>query len=138
MLSTTERPAGIAAAGLVRYGYWTEAVGFHAQADDLARVISLGSHVASTPRLAMRWLHRRAVQITEQMKPESAWRVVTWLRSADQLESALAVIAAGGSYLNEFTDAEDGARYALTVRRITAPPITSSLDRLEPIPHASG
>lgn len=112
-------------AGLVKYGYWTEAVGLHTHA--VGNFTSLGSYVAPTARLAVRWLQNRAIDIAEQMEPRDAWAVVHWLRSTDEHESALSTITAGRCYTCEFVDIRAATRFALSVRRITVAPLTGWL-----------
>ncbi len=90
--------------------YWSEA----AAVVPLVSTHWLGSHSATTPRLAMRWLRSRAQDIADQLDAPAAAPVVHWLQDHEEHEHALRLLAVGRSYT--FTAFEDGTRYILTIR----------------------
>ncbi|WP_255954558.1 hypothetical protein [Streptomyces odontomachi] len=90
--------------------YWAEAVAVV----PLVSTHWLGSHAATTPRLAIRWLRSRAQDIADQFDAPAAASVLHWLQDHQEHETALRLLAAGRPYT--FTAFEDATRYMLTIR----------------------
>ncbi len=97
----------------LRYGYWCEAIA-HTHQDN--RVFWLGSHPASTPRLALRWLRSRVQDVTDQLDPAPARPALHWLGDHAEHERALASLAGGELYA--LTLADDTTRYVLSARPV--------------------
>ncbi|WP_139648553.1 hypothetical protein [Streptomyces sedi] len=91
--------------------FWCEAIAYELPT---GRAFWLGTHRATTPRLALRWLHHRARQIAEQLDPHQARPVRAWLHDRSEREDALHQLAAGGLYSH--TVHEPPVHYLLTAR----------------------
>jgi hypothetical protein len=76
------------------------------------RCFQLGSHPATTPRLALRWLRHRARHIADQLDPPAAQPVRHWIGDDTEQERALSLLACGENYT--FTIYDDATRYALS------------------------
>ena len=94
--------------------YWCEALA-HTPHD--GRTFWLGSHAATTPRLALRWLHSRTHQIADQLDPPNAHAVRQWLHYQPEYERALTLLRLGQPYTYAFHD--DGTDYHLTAQVLT-------------------
>nr|WP_134004689.1 hypothetical protein [Streptomyces sp. 846.5] len=125
----------------LRLGYWCEAVALCPGHD---RVFWLGSHPAGSPRLALRWLRGRALDLADQLDLGNARPVFGWLNDADEMQRAMSALAAGELYaLSVF---EDNTRYVLTARPTSPAPMDptpggASPDhawRVAPIPWSPG
>ncbi|UED85205.1 hypothetical protein [Streptomyces profundus] len=92
-------------------GFLCEAVAYELPT---GRTFWLSTYQATTPRLALRWLHHRARQIGEQLDPPQARHVGTWLADRPERERALDQLAAGGLYSH--TLHEPPIHYLLTAR----------------------
>ncbi|WP_369357202.1 hypothetical protein [Streptomyces sp. cg2] len=90
-------------------GYRCEAV---AHTPHESRSISLGLRRATTPRLALRWLRRRAADIADQLDASAARPVRHWNSDQAAHEYALLALARGDSFL--FTIYDEATRYTLT------------------------
>lgn len=97
--------------------YWSEAVAVV----PLASTHWLGSHAATTPRLALRWLRSRAQDIADQLDTSATAPVRHWLEDHQEHENALRLLAVGRNYT--FTAFEDGTRYILTTRPMLGPAV---------------
>lgn len=75
------------------------------------RSIPLGSHDATSPRLAMRWLRERTSHITDQLDTAYAQPGRHWLTDEPEHERALAYLATGTAY--QLTLYDDSTRYVL-------------------------
>ncbi|MBY8885008.1 hypothetical protein K7472_09140 [Streptomyces sp. PTM05] len=91
--------------------YECEAVAY---TPDDRQCFPLGALPAATPRLALRWLMRRARDITDQLDPRAARPGRHWINDTAEHERALALLASGEPYV--FTVFDDPMRYALTAR----------------------
>lgn len=80
-----------------------------AHAPGLGQAFPLGSHLASSPRLALRWLRRRAGELSDQLDPQSAQPLRAWLADPAEHERALATLADGHPYT--LTTHDDTGRY---------------------------
>ncbi|MEU4683161.1 hypothetical protein [Streptomyces xinghaiensis] len=89
--------------------YWCEAIAC-TPAD--GRSFWLGHHHASSPRMAMRWLHSRARDIADQLDSTAARPARHWGQNRAEHERALAVMALGEPYA--FIITEDATRYVLS------------------------
>jgi hypothetical protein len=92
-----------------RRGYQCEAVAYTPQE---GRAFPLGTHPAATPRLALRWLRRRARDIANQLDAPAARPVRHWISDRAEHERALTILARGETYT--FTIFDDATRYALS------------------------
>ncbi|WP_205379173.1 MULTISPECIES: hypothetical protein [Streptomyces] len=99
-----DQAAGVSA------GYRCEAVA-HTPHESCS--ISLGLRFAATPRLALRWLRRRAIDIADQLDAPVARPVHHWLSDHAAHEYALLTLARGDSYL--FAISDEATRYTLSV-----------------------
>lgn len=77
------------------------------------RVIQLGRQRTTTPRLAVRWLRRRAGRIAAHLEPPDAEVALRWLNDRHEEEHALSALVRGVSYT--FTIVAEATRYLLTV-----------------------
>ncbi|GHH70897.1 hypothetical protein GCM10018793_05680 [Streptomyces sulfonofaciens] len=109
MLKLLKRQAGTSLQGTSAL-YWSEAVAVV----PMVGTHWLGSHSASTPRLALRWLHSRGHDIADQLDTRAADLIRYWLQDRKEHEQALRLLAAGHSYT--FTAFEHSTRYILTAR----------------------
>ncbi|MGW5662860.1 hypothetical protein ACWEWG_22595 [Streptomyces sp. NPDC003758] len=75
------------------------------------RSIPLGSHDATSPRLALRWLRERTSHITDQLDTAYAQPGRHWLIDEPEHERALAYLATGTAY--QLTLYDDSTRYVL-------------------------
>ena len=57
--------------------------------------VALGEYRANSPCLALRWAHDRAGYLADQLDAPYARPVRAWLRDTEELEWALAFVAAG-------------------------------------------
>ncbi|MFD7991301.1 hypothetical protein [Streptomyces mexicanus] len=104
MLTHPEAPT----AGSPFHPYQCQAVAYPM---DEARSISLGSHGATSPRLALRWLRERTRHITDQLDAAYARPGLHWLTDETEHERALAYLTAGTGY--QLTLHDDSTRYVL-------------------------
>ncbi|WP_055494789.1 hypothetical protein [Streptomyces sp. TP-A0356] len=91
---------------LASYQCWATAYPLH---EDCS--IPLGSHGATSPRLALRWVRERTSQITDQLDAAYAQPGRHWLTDEPENERALAYLAAGTAY--QLTLYDDSTRYVL-------------------------
>ncbi|MEE4540645.1 hypothetical protein V2S66_01525 [Streptomyces sp. V4-01] len=89
--------------------YWCE-VTAHTAADE---ALPLGACAARNPRLALRWLSRRAQDVTDQLDEPYARPGRHWLTDTAEHERAMATLTQGHPYTVIFTD--DTCRYRLTI-----------------------
>ncbi|WP_275464852.1 hypothetical protein [Streptomyces noursei] len=75
--------------------------------------VPLGSGSVATPRLALRWLRSRAIDIADQLDAAAARPIRHWLSDHAAHEHALFTLARGDSYL--LTIFEEATRYTLSV-----------------------
>lgn len=75
------------------------------------RSIPLGSHDATSPRLALRWLRERTQHITDQLDATNARPGLHWLTDEAEHERALAYLTGGTSY--QLTLYDESTRYVL-------------------------
>ncbi|ARQ69928.1 hypothetical protein [Streptomyces marincola] len=94
-----------------RLGYWCEAIAYTVHD---SHTYWLGSHPATTPRLALRWLRTRAGHITDQLDPATAGPAHHWLTDNREHQYALDVLAEGGMYTHTIHDGT--VRYLLSAR----------------------
>ena len=85
-----------------------------AHAYTVTQFIPLGTGLASSPRLALRWLRTRAHQLADQLDPPDARTVRLWLHHQPEHERALTLLRHGEPYT--FTFHDDEATYTLTVQ----------------------
>ncbi|AYN43776.1 hypothetical protein D9753_20370 [Streptomyces dangxiongensis] len=78
---------------------------------DEVRSIPLGSHDATSPRLALRWLRERARDITDQLDAPYAQPGLHWLTDEAEHERALAYMTGGTGY--QLTLYDESTRYVL-------------------------
>jgi hypothetical protein len=71
----------------------------------------MGSHEASSPRLALRWLQERTRHITDQLDAPYAQPGLHWLTDEAEHERALAYLTAGTGY--QITLYDESTRYVL-------------------------
>lgn len=83
------------------------------------RTFQPGHHLASTPRLAMRWLHGRARDIADQLDPIAARPARHWIHDHAENERALATLTQGEPY--SFALTEDTTRYILSAHPTGSP-----------------
>lgn len=95
----------------IRTGYRCDAT---ARTPQDGRSFPLGSSPATTPRLALRWLRRRARDIADQLDPPAARPARYWIRDDVEHERALSVLTHGETYT--FTIFDDSTRYTLSAR----------------------
>ena len=96
--------------------YWAQATA-HALED--GRIIWLGAHPATTPRLALRWLHHRARDIADQLDSAEARPARHWIDDQAEHERALSALTSGQTYA--FTLHDDTTRYELSARPTGSP-----------------
>ncbi|GHI47565.1 hypothetical protein [Streptomyces albidoflavus] len=77
------------------------------------RSIPMGSHNATSPRLALRWLRKRTRHITDQLDAAYARPGLHWLTDEAELERALAYLTGGTGY--QLTLYDENTRYVLMV-----------------------
>lgn len=75
--------------------YWAEAVTY---VPTTLRTVSLGTHRAASPRLALRWLRHRAARIADQLDAQDAALVRHWLTDEHEHACALTRLTDGASY----------------------------------------
>ncbi|WP_127356061.1 hypothetical protein [Actinacidiphila soli] len=92
-------------------GYWCEVIAYTPHD---GRAFWLGSHPATTPRLALRWLHERGYHVADQLDPHAALPVHHWVTDQREHERALSHLAQGAMYAHTIFD--DTTRYVLTAR----------------------
>ncbi|MFI2203806.1 hypothetical protein ACH47Z_24105 [Streptomyces sp. NPDC020192] len=80
-------------------------------------MIVLGECRANSSGSALRWLHDRAARLTRRSVAGLGQPVRAWLRDAGELERALALVAAGKSYVSTAVDTW-GMRYAFTAEPV--------------------
>ena len=102
----------------LRLGYWCEAVAVSPLHD---RVFWLGSHPAGSPRLALRWLRGRALDLADQLDLAHARPVFGWLNDAGEMQRAMSALTAGEMY--DLSVYDDHARDLLSARP-TSPALT--------------
>ncbi|SOE28432.1 hypothetical protein SAMN05442782_5264 [Streptomyces sp. OK228] len=73
--------------------------------------IPLGSHDATSPRLALRWLRERTRNVTDQLDMAYAQPGRYWLRDENEHERALAYLTTGTAY--QLTLHDENTRYVL-------------------------
>lgn len=108
-------PSSSATRGVRRYAYWCEAL---AHTPEDGRTFALGGRPASTPRLAVRWLHSRTHEIADQLDPPLAYHVRHWLAHLPEHERALALLRQGEPYVFAFQD--DHAHYQVSAQPAVA------------------
>lgn len=91
--------------------YWAQATA-HTLED--GRIIWLGAHPATTPRLALRWLHHRARDIADQLDSAEARPARHWIDDQAEHERALSHLAQSTAYA--LTISDDSTRYLLSAR----------------------
>lgn len=91
-------------------GYRCEAVAHSFPEGDS---VPLGSGAVATPRLALRWLRSRAIDIADQLDAAAARPIRHWLSDHGAHEYALFTLARGDSYLLAIF--EEATRYTLSV-----------------------
>lgn len=99
--------------GRLRAGFRSRAVA-HVRGGPM---IPLGEYRANSPRLAVRWVRKRAEQVADQLDAPYARPVRAWLDDADELEWALQFVTAGGPYVFMTMD-DQGTRYVFTVEAV--------------------
>ncbi|WP_049580153.1 hypothetical protein [Streptomyces sp. SBT349] len=57
--------------------FWCEAIALNSAT---GHTHWLGAHATSTPRLALRWIHTRALAIRDQVDTPERWPINAWLR----------------------------------------------------------
>ncbi|MEU6403032.1 hypothetical protein [Streptomyces sp. NPDC046985] len=80
------------------------------------RPVPLGSHRASSSRLALRWLRERTRHVTDQLDTAYAQPGRHWLTDDAEHERALALLTMGSAY--RLTLYDEDARYVL----VASPP----------------
>ncbi|MCX4477759.1 hypothetical protein OOK44_15070 [Streptomyces cellulosae] len=75
------------------------------------RSIALGSHDATSPHLALRWLRERTQHITDQLDAAYARPGLHWLTDEAEHERALAYLTSGTGY--QLTLYDESTRYVL-------------------------
>lgn len=75
------------------------------------RSIPLGSHDATSPRLALRWLRERTQHITDQLDAAYAQPGLHWLTDEAEHERQLAFLNGGTGY--QLTLYDESTRYML-------------------------
>jgi hypothetical protein len=100
-------------------GYWCEALARTAQD---GQSFWLGSYNPPTPRLALRWLRHRTLDILDQLDPPAAWPAHHWLRDDTEHERALSTLAHGETYA--FSIVEDTTSYILSARPAGDAPVS--------------
>ncbi|MET7778296.1 hypothetical protein ABZU94_35625 [Streptomyces mirabilis] len=104
---TSTTPEDLAATGQSgAYRCWAMAYPLHETSP-----ILLGSHEATSPRLALRWLRERARNVTDQLDMAYAQPGHYWLRDEREHERALAYLTTGTAY--QLTLHDENTRYAL-------------------------
>ncbi|MFD4620338.1 hypothetical protein [Streptomyces sp. NPDC058475] len=104
---TSATPEDLAAEGQSSaYRCWAVAYPLHA-----THSILLGSHDATNPRLAVRWLRERTRNVTDQLDMAYAQPGRYWLRDGTEHERALAYLTAGTAY--QLTLRDENTRYVL-------------------------
>ncbi|OLZ64658.1 hypothetical protein AV521_34040 [Streptomyces sp. IMTB 2501] len=88
------------------YQCWAAAYPFHE-----VRSVTLGSHAATSPRLALRWLRERTSHIADQLDAAYSQPGRHWLTNEPEHERALAYLATGTAY--QLTLYDKNTRYAL-------------------------
>jgi hypothetical protein len=73
--------------------------------------IVLGSHDAMSPRLALRWLRERTMNVTDQLDMAHAQPGRYWLRDEREHERALTYLTTGTAYQLALHD--ESTRYVL-------------------------
>ncbi|MFE3017108.1 hypothetical protein [Streptomyces sp. NPDC059256] len=91
--------------------YWCEAT---AQPTTGGNTCWLGSYMARSPRLALRWFTRRVRDVTDQLDPHYAAPGRHWLTDHTEHERARTSLAEGEMYTLTLHD--DTARYVLSAR----------------------
>ena len=81
---------------------------------------TLGTHTATTPRLALRWLRARASEIAEQLDTPAAGLLHQWACNHAEHERALDDLTHGRPYSFTAHD-EDATPYMLRVTPAPAP-----------------
>lgn len=77
------------------------------------RTLALGEARPNSPRLAMRWLRKRAEQLAEQLDAPYARPVRGWIADTVEHGWALAGLTQGHTYVFRVTD-DEGTLYLLT------------------------
>lgn len=90
-----------------------------AYSQEHGRVYPLGSHVASTPRTALRWLHARTQHIADQLDPPASQALQRWLAYLPEHEWVLTLLRHDRPYTHTFDS--DGVHYYLRVQRCGHP-----------------
>ncbi|MFD9506176.1 hypothetical protein [Streptomyces mirabilis] len=106
---TSTTPEGLAAAEPGQggaYRCWATAYPLHETSP-----IPLGSHEATSPRLALRWLRERTRNVTDQLDMAYAQPGRYWLRDETEHERALAYLTTGTAY--QLTLHDENTRYIL-------------------------
>ncbi|MFD7373735.1 hypothetical protein [Streptomyces mirabilis] len=104
---TPTTPEDLAAAGQDgTYRCWATAYPLHE-----TNSIPLGSHEATSPRLALRWLRERTRNVTDQLDMAYAQPGLYWLRDETEHERALAYLTTGTAY--QLTLHDENTRYVL-------------------------
>jgi hypothetical protein len=92
-------------------GYWCEAMAY---TPDSGRAIWLGSHPATTPRLALRWLRNRACDIADQLDAAAVRPARDWIADVREHDRALLALRRGEMYT--FTIFDGDFQYVLSAR----------------------
>lgn len=75
-------------------------------------LINLGSHQATSPRLALRWIRDRTSHVVDQLDTAYAQSGHYWLTDEAEHERALAYLTSGSAY--QLTLHDESTRYVLT------------------------
>ncbi|MFF4971035.1 hypothetical protein [Streptomyces sp. NPDC001083] len=106
---TSTTPEDLAEAGPGRggtYRCWAVAYPLH----EISSIL-LGSHDATSPRLALRWLRERTRNVTDQLDTAYAQPGRYWLRDEHEHERALTYLITGTAY--QLTLHDENTRYVL-------------------------
>lgn len=93
--------------------YWCEA---SAYTTENGSFYPLGTHTATTPRLALRWLHIRTEHIAQQLDPPASHALRQWLCHCPEQERVLSLLRVGHPYTYAFQ--ADGTHYSLSARPV--------------------
>ncbi|GGW15175.1 hypothetical protein GCM10018980_40040 [Streptomyces capoamus] len=107
--------------------FWCELVVYRPDRPDVFYL--LGSRAAASPRLAMRWLHWRALSMLSQLSEISHAPIISWAESLYASELGMSRLAAGEIYAFTWSDTDEYGEtlcYQLTSRPMRASPLLGS------------